>query len=256
MTETRRLGALLLAAGAVCAVWALGDRDSHDEHVVNDKISEVRLDSPNGDITIRVGDDDRTTIKEKRSYFLVNGGDAYKVDGGTLRLTDDCGWRCHVDFEVTVPRGTKVTGENNSGDLSIAGVSGIDAKSRSGSIKLENIAGDTKLNLLSGNVSIDGLTGSLDFDGTSGDLKAEHLKGGPVHAKNVSGDLEVSVDEATDVEAQGTSGDIHVEAPAGGYQIRTGTRSGDVDNGLTNDPAAAHHITATTVSGDVEVRSN
>jgi DUF4097 and DUF4098 domain-containing protein YvlB len=255
MAETRQIGALLLAAGAVCAVWALGDKDSTDEHVLSNKISEVRLDSPNADITIKVGDSDQTTIKEKRSYFLVKHGDAYKVDGETLRLTSDCGWQCHVDFEVTVPRGTKVTGHNTSGDLSIAGVSGVDADSESGRVELENVTGDVKLHLTSGNASVDGLTGKLDFDATSGDLSAEHLKGGPVNAKTVSGDLNVSLDEPADVDARGTSGDIHVEAPASDYQIRTDTRNGDVDNELTDNTTAVHKISATTVSGDVDLSS-
>jgi DUF4097 and DUF4098 domain-containing protein YvlB len=256
MADTRQVGALLLVAGAVCAVWAVGDKHSTDEHEVSSKISEVELDSPNADITIKVGDSDKTTVKEKRSYWLVKHGDAYKVDGETLRLTSNYGWQCHVDFEVTVPRGTKVTGDNGSGDLSIAGVSGVDASSVSGRVELEDITGDVKLHLTSGHAAIDGLTGKLDFDATSGDLRAEHLKGGTVNAKAVSGDLHVSLDEANDVDAQGTSGDVHVEAPAGDYQIRAEAHSGDVDNDLTNNPAAAHKINASTVSGDVSLSSN
>lgn len=40
-------------------------------------------------------------------------------------------------------------------------------------------------------------------------------------------------------------------APAGAYQIRTETHSGDVENGLGNDPAGSNQIEAKTVSGDV-----
>ena len=231
MADTRQVGALILVAGAVCAFWALGDKDSSDEHEVSGKISEVKLDSPNADITIKVG-------------------------GETLRLTSDCGWQCHVDFEVTVPRGTKVTGENGSGDLSIAGVSGVDASSRSGRVELEDISGDVKLELTSGEAAIDRLTGKLDFEATSGDLSAEHLKGGPVNVKTTSGDLHVSLDEAADVTAEGTSSEIHIEAPAGDYQINTKAQNGDVDNNLTDNPAATHKINATTVSGDIDLSTN
>jgi DUF4097 and DUF4098 domain-containing protein YvlB len=256
MADTRQVGALLLVAGAVCAFWALGDKDSSDEHEVSGKISEVKLDSPNADITIKVGDSEKTIVKEKCSYWLVKHGDAYKVDGETLRLTSDCGWQCHVDFEVTVPRGTKVTGENGSGDLSIAGVSGVDASSRSGRVELEDITGDVKLELTSGEAAIDRLTGKLDFEATSGDLSAEHLKGGPVNVKTTSGDLHVSLDEAADVTAEGTSSEIHIEAPAGDYQINTKAQNGDVDNNLTDNPAATHKINATTVSGDIDLSTN
>ncbi|WP_112248669.1 DUF4097 family beta strand repeat-containing protein [Kribbella monticola] len=256
MADTRQVGALLVAAAGVCTLWMVGDKDSSDQHEVTSKISEVRLDSANADITIKVGDSDKTTVKEKRSYWLVKHGDAYKVDGETLRLTNDCGWQCHVDFEVTVPRGTKVTGEHGSGDLSIAGVSGVDASSNSGRVELEDVSGDVRLTLTSGDAVIDGLSGKLDFDASSGDLHAEHLKAGPVNAKTVSGDLTIALDEATDVKAEDTSGDITVKAPAGDYQIAADTRSGEIDNDLTNNTSADHKITATTVSGDVVLHSN
>ena len=48
-----------------------------------------------------------------------------------------------------------MTGENGSGDLSITGVSGMDARSRSGEISLRDVTGDVKLDLTSGDVEID-----------------------------------------------------------------------------------------------------
>lgn len=251
MATTGQVGALLLVTGVGLAFWTFGDRDSNDTHEVSEKISTVRLDSPNADVTIKVGDGDKTTVEEKRTYWLVKHGDAYSVDGGTLTLDGDCGWQCRSDFIVTVPRGTKVTGENGSGDLSISGVSGIDASSRSGEISLTDVTGDVKLNLTSGDVDIDRLTGKLEIVATSGDIEAQHLKGGSVTVETTSGDLELALDEANDVTAKGTSSDVKVIAPAGAYQIRTETHSGDVENGLGNDPAGSHQIEAKTVSGDV-----
>jgi DUF4097 and DUF4098 domain-containing protein YvlB len=251
MATIGQAGALLLVAGAGMAFWAFGEKDSSNKHEVSDKISTVRLDSPNADVTIKVADVDKTTIEEQRSYWLVKSGDAFEVDGETLTLDGDCGWQCRADFVVTVPRGTKVTGDNGSGDLTISGVGGVDARSRSGDISLTDVTGDVKLNLTSGDVEIDRLSGKLDIVATSGDIEAQHLKGGPVTVETTSGDLTLELDEAADVTAKGTSSDVEVTAPAGGYRVSTETRSGEVENGLGNDPDGGHRIEAKTVSGDV-----
>ncbi|WBQ05751.1 DUF4097 family beta strand repeat-containing protein [Kribbella sp. CA-293567] len=251
MATIRQAGALLLVAGAGMAVWTFGDKDSDSTHEVAGKISVVRLDSPNADVTVRVADVDRTTVEQKRAYWLFKRGDAFEVDGETLKLNGECGWNCRADFVVTVPRGTKVTGDNGSGDLTVSGASGVDTTSRSGKVSLSDVTGDVKLDLTSGDVEIDRVTGKLEVKANSGDIEARQVKGGPVNVETTSGDLELGLDEAVDVRAKGTSGDVEVTAPAGGYKVQTRTHSGEVENSLGNDPAGSHSIDADTVSGDV-----
>lgn len=256
MAETKQLGAILLVAAAGLAFWQFGDKDSDDSHQVDERITTVQLAAEHADITIKVSDDDKTTVQEKRKYWLWKHGDAYSVKDGVLKLNGDCGWQCSADLVVTVPRGTKVTGENGSGDLSISGVSGVDAKSRSGTIELDDLTGDVKLDLTSGDVEIGDLTGKLDVTANSGDIKASGLKGGPVDVQTSSGDIELDLAEANDVRAKGTSGDVDVTAPSGGYNVSTETRSGEVDNELGDDPNGSHRIDARTVSGDIDLRTN
>lgn len=255
MADTRQVGALLLVTGVALAVWSFGDKDSNDKHEVTSKITTVDLDSPNADITIKVADVDKTTVEEQRTYWLVKKGDAYEVDGETLRLDGDCGWRCRADYVITVPRGTKVTGDNASGDLSITGAAGLDLRSRSGDIQLRDLTGDVKLNVTSGDLTLDNVDGKVDVEATSGDVEAKQVKGGPVRLRTTSGDLRVELAEPTSVDAEGTSSDIEVIAPAGAYKVHTETRSGDVKNDLTSDQSATHTIEATTVSGDVQLTS-
>lgn len=256
MAETKQLGAVLLVAGAALAFWQFGDRDSTDYHELGDRISTVQLAAESSDVTIKVSDGDQTTVQEKRHFWLWKHGDAYSVDDGVLKLDGDCGWQCSADFVVTVPRGTKVTGENGSGDVSITGVSGVDAQSRSGTIEISDVTGDVKLDLTSGDVVVKDLAGKLDVTATSGDIEASGLKGGPVTAETTSGDLELQLAEANDVRAKGTSSDIEVIAPAGGWNVSTETRSGDVDNSLGDDPNGSHTMIATTTSGDIELKTN
>ena len=256
MAENKQLGVVLLVVAAGLSFWTFGDRDSDDTHRIDDRITTVELAAESADITIKVSDDDQTTVQEKRKYWFWKHGDTYSVDNGTLKLDGDCGWQCSADFEVTVPRGTKVVGENGSGDVSIAGVSGVDTKSRSGRIELRDVSGDVRLDLTSGDVDVADLTGKLDVTANSGDIEAHGLKGGPVTVETTSGDIELDLAEANDIHAKGTSSDIEITAPAGGYRISTDTRSGEVENDLGNDPNGSHTVDATTTSGDIELRSN
>jgi hypothetical protein len=93
MADTRQVGALLVLTGAALAVWGWGDRESTAEHEIAGPISVVDLDSPNADVTVQVADVRTTTVKERRSYWLVRRGAGYSVDGQTLRLDGDCGWQ-------------------------------------------------------------------------------------------------------------------------------------------------------------------
>jgi putative adhesin len=253
MAETKQLGAVLLVAGAALAFWSFGDRNSTDHHQLSEKITTVELAADSADIAITASDDDKSTVQVKRKYWLWKHGDAYSVDNGTLKLDGDCGWQCRADFAITVPRGTKVIGHNGSGDISIAGVSGVDAKSTSGEIDVSDVTGDVKLDLTSGDVKVNNLTGRLDVKATSGDIEAADLKGGPVNVESTSGDLELELAEANDVRAKGTSGDIHVTAPAGGYNVSADSRSGEVHKELGDDPNGTHTIQATTTGGDIDV---
>jgi hypothetical protein len=255
MAENKQLGVILLVAAAGLGFWQFGDKDSNDAHQIDDKVSTVQLAANHSDITIKVSDDDKTTVQERRKYWFWKHGDAYSVNDGVLKLDGDCGWQCSADFEVTVPRGTKVTGENGSGDLQLTGVGGVDAKSRSGKVELREVAGDVNLDVTSGDVSISDQTGKLDVKANSGDIEAKDLKGGPVNVETTSGDMELALAEANDVHAKGTSGDIDITAPTSDYKVSTDTRSGDVENKLGNTTDGSHTISAETTSGDVELRA-
>jgi DUF4097 and DUF4098 domain-containing protein YvlB len=195
-------------------------------------------------------------VQEKRKFWFWKHGDAYSVNDGVLELDGDCGWQCTADFEVTVPRGTKVTGENGSGDLEIVGVAGVDAKSRSGKVELRDVAGDVDLDVTSGDISVQDLTGKLDVTANSGDIEAKGLKGGAVNVETTSGDIELDLTDANDVHAKGTSGDIEISAPTGDYKVTTDTKHGEVENNLGNNTAGTHTLTATTTSGDIELRTS
>jgi hypothetical protein len=254
MAENKQLGVILLVAAAGLAFWQFGDRQSDDKQTIDDKITTVQLAAAHADITIRVSDDDRTTVQEKRKFWFFKHGDAYSVDDGVLKLDGDCGWQCTADFEVTVPRGTKVTGENGSGDLELTGVGGVEAKSRSGKVELRDVDGDVDLDVTSGDISVSNLAGKLRVKANSGDIEAKDVRGA-ADVETTSGDIELSLSEANDIRAKGTSGDIEITAPGGDYKVSTDTKHGEVENELGNSGTGSHSLTATTTSGDIELHT-
>lgn len=256
MADNRQLGALLVLTGVALAVWSFGDRESDDKHEVREQITKVELGTDSGDVTIEVGDDDVTTVREKRSFWFIKRGDAYRVDGDTLHLSGDCGWNCEADFVVTVPRGTKVSGDSGSGDLKIAGVAGVDTESRSGQVEVRDVAGSVQVATTSGDVKLDRVDGALDVKVTSGDISGERLSGGPVRAATSSGDIKLVLDKAGSVTAEGTSSDIDVTVPDGSYQVSTDASSGDVDNSVPSVDGGTHKLDVRTTSGDITLRTS
>jgi hypothetical protein len=256
MAENKQLGVILLVAAAGLGLWQFGDRNSDDTHKIDDKITTVQLAAGHSDITIKVSDDDRTTVREKRKFWFFKHGDAYSVNDGVLKLDGSCGWQCSADYEVTVPRGTKVTGENGSGDIQLDGVAGVDAKSTSGKVELRDVDGDVNLNMTSGDVSVHGLNGKLDVKANSGDIEAKDLKGGPVDVETTSGDIALTLAEANDVNAKDTSGDIDIKAPGNDYKVTTDSKNGDVSNDLGNNTSGTHTVSAATTSGDINLHTN
>ncbi|MBB5982199.1 DUF4097 family beta strand repeat-containing protein [Kribbella solani] len=256
MAENKQLGVVLLVVAAGLGFWQFGDRDSSDTKTVNDKITSVRLTGGHSDVSIKVSDDDKTTVHEKRTYWFRKHGDAYSVQDGVLVLKGDCGWQCSADFELTVPRGTKVVGQNGSGDLKLIGVGGVDAKSRSGNVELRDVQGDVNLDVTSGDVSATNVAGKFAVKASSGEISGRELKGGAVDVETTSGDIELQLTEANDVQVRGTSSDIGITVPSSDYKVSTDTRHGDVENQLGSTPNGSHSISATTTSGDIELRTN
>lgn len=98
-----------------------------------DTVRMVRIDNDAGNISIRAADVERTEIHQRFEYSWSKpeADDGYEMDGDTLVL-DGCGWNCEVDYEVVVPRGTRVTGDADAGNIELDGVASGDVVVRAG----------------------------------------------------------------------------------------------------------------------------
>ncbi|MBB2932981.1 DUF4097 and DUF4098 domain-containing protein YvlB, partial [Amycolatopsis bartoniae] len=158
-----------------------------------------------------------TSVHERYHYSGSRPGPAYRLEGGQLVL-GGCGHDCTVDYEVIVPRNTKVGGTSRSGDVLLDGVAGADVSTNSGDLRVLAPAG-------------------------------------PVHADANSGDIDITLASPQDVKADANSGDVRVVAPGNGYRVVAHADSGDERIFIPTDPAGPHLLDLQADSGDVEVRS-
>lgn len=237
MSRTAKLVAGIVLIGVAIGIatgWAWSSEATANAQV-SERIDAVEIDNDSGNVIVTAGNVDRTQIKQNFSYRFGRPDDAFEVDDGTLKLKD-CGWWCAVDYEVIVPEGTKVSGEMDSGNLTLAGLAGADVKADSGNITLRDISGPVNLDIDSGNVEGTGLSDDLTVKADSGTLTLQFTEPVDVTADIDSGDLELVLPDA----------EYRVDA-----EIDSGSRNIDVDE----DDDADHVLELVVDSGDLTVRN-
>lgn len=237
MSRTARAVAGVVLIGVAVGIatgWAWSAEATVDAEV-SERITAVELDNDSGNVIVRADDVTRTQIKQRFDYRFSQPDNAFEVDDGTLKLKD-CGWWCSVDYEVIVPLDTEVSGEMDSGNLTLIGLASANVKADSGDIKLEDIAGPVTLDIDSGNVEGTGLGGDLTVNADSGTLDLTFVE--PV---NVKADVD--------------SGDVELTLPDVEYQVDVDIDSGTDDIQVDQGTGADHVLEFVIDSGDLTVHA-
>jgi hypothetical protein len=226
-------GITVLASGLLLTAcdWGRFGNSFSDQEPISHPVSEVRFANDSGDVRIAVGD--KLEVRRTVHYGDDKPGKTYRVEGDVLVL-EQCDVRdCGVDYDVTVPKGTKVSGHVDSGNVDLAGVASVNVEAESGDVTARDVGGKVNASTQSGNV----------------DLSAV---GGSVVAKAESGDVTVKLTTAAAVTAITSSGNVDVTVPDDSYQVDiTGN---DVTNDLGDDPTGPK-ITIETSSGHATLRA-
>lgn len=197
-------------------------------------------------------------VAEPRSGYEVSG-DA-TVDAADGRVTVEA---LHSRTLVRVPEGTdvvlgtssaSVTVEGRVGTFAVSTSSGavdvdhaatLDARTRSGRVRIGRVDGTCRIRTRSGRVEVDAC-GPADVSTTSGRVVLRSVDG-PVQVNCVSGAVEVQLAAAHDVEVTTVSGRADIRHPPG-VSVR---RDGDPP---LEDPAAdSLRVTVRSVSGRVRI---
>jgi hypothetical protein len=229
----------------VCLVAGCGEgrlAATFEESFAVGDASELLLDNGSGDLSI-VGEDDRaevTLIVELRSFRVSELDDdeakravvidVHSIDDATAEIVAalrDPPPGYHIDVTAIVPAHVAMRVDDNSGDLGIEGIAGLELNDDSGDARIAAIAGDVIVDDDSGDLTIAGVDGNVDVDDGSGDLRVRDVTGdafvrddsgdvsvvgvgGLVTLRDGSGDIFVADVGDVTVESDG-SGDVHIE---------------------------------------------
>jgi DUF4097 and DUF4098 domain-containing protein YvlB len=156
-----------------------------------------------------------------------------------------------VQYNLTVPVGTRVLMHSTSGDLRSQGTHGeIEARSVSGDVEVDDAVRSATLESVSGNVKARGIEGDLRTRSVSGDVDVDRVHG-DITLASVSGHGYVTNARSRVVRMETVSGDLGYAGtfdPTGTYDFRA--HSGNVRLELPSDVSAA--ISVDTFNGDIK----
>ncbi|WP_199429218.1 DUF4097 family beta strand repeat-containing protein [Qaidamihabitans albus] len=244
--------ALIVVGGAIGFGW-LWPSTAEATATMESEIRDVEIDNGSGYVTVRAEDVERATVRQVFRYRWDRPGDAYSVDGDTLVL-GGCGGFCSVDYELVVPRGTEVGGENGSGDITLTGVGAVDVHAGSGDVRVTGGSGPVDIDASSGHVRLSDLAQDVTVRASSGDVTGEDLRG-KVDVEASSGDIELRLAVPRDVRASASSGDIELTMPSGAYRVEGSSDSGNRDIEVDQVSSAEHLLRLDSSSGDVTVEA-
>lgn len=154
-----------------------------------------------------------------------------------------------ADYEVSVPRGSRLILEAVSGDVTATGSQGeIEASSVSGNVDVTDGSRTVSAESVSGNAHVARVNGDLRAETVSGNLRVENVSGN-VEASSVSGDVRLVGIQSKDVRAETVSGNVTYAGtiePSGryGFESHSGTLRLDIPRG------AGAQFSLETFSGD------
>lgn len=172
----------------------------------------------------------RVTIDAKDT----EGFDVFQI-GDTVTIREESRWRSRnqrvrviveapTGFDLSVQAGSAdittrgragvVKTRTGSGDLDVDQAARIDAKSGSGSIRVDGVAGDAHISAASGDVTVGTAGGQFDASTASGDVSARRLAGA-AEIGTASGDATVGRADGDAITIKTLSGDIRLGLPTG-----------------------------------------
>jgi DUF4097 and DUF4098 domain-containing protein YvlB len=248
--------------------WDVAKETFSDSEDIGPSFASVRFANDSGNVTIRAGEE--ASVRREVHYSDEKPGKTYTVRDGVLQLNSCDKPNCWIEYEVTVPAETTVSGQLDSGAANISGVAEVNVRADSGNLDIKDVAGEVNVESDSGSVGIADVGGSVVAKVDSGNFDADRIEGdftleassGAVEARGIggaaqvessSGNVVVELTKAADVQVNASSGAVEVTVPQGDYKVVTSADSGNVDSDVANDPSGDHRLDLHTDSGNITV---
>jgi len=139
------------------------------------------------------------------------------LEGSLLTLRSDCGEeaRCWVDHRITVPRDVAVEVRGGRGDVTVVGVAGPVAITRSvGNVTIQDVAGKKPVGVATSDTAI-GPASSAEIRLLTGTIDLNFQRRvGRIDASTKMGDVDISLPDGTyHIDAETVIGQVRVEVP-------------------------------------------
>jgi hypothetical protein len=155
-----------------------------------------------------------------------------------------------VNYQVRVPRDTRVISVSDSGATTIDGVQGpVDVRTQSSSIELMRLGNGVAVKTGSGAVSVDG-AGDLRISTESSGINARNVSGA-LHIRTQSGAVYATLTGRGDVDVHTGSSAMDLLGVAGG--LNASTRSGRI--AVSGRPLAPWQVTTGSSAVDVTIEA-
>lgn len=141
------------------------------------------------------------------------------------------GGRVSVDFEITVPRNSALTGNTVSGDLAAAGMRGpVHVRSVSGDLSVSDVQGSMIVKTVSGDAKCRDCCCQIEANSVSGDLSFERCTLRSADVTTVSGDVSLDGDLESNSEHsfKTISGDVDLGLAGQSYEVNFRTMTGSL----------------------------
>lgn len=219
-------------------------------------------------LTVTTGD--RVQVAQTIRSWLPGSMGRITRNNGTLIL-DGCGWFCQVQYEVTVPVGTDLSGRMAIGDVTAANVGAVHLVIATGDVQLSGPTGEVVVQTGTGQVqvtspksstSVTTGTGRITITNASGPVTATTGTGqititdagGPVTATTGTGEVAATLSTPTSANIKTGTGAVTLRVPSGSYRVQVFTSSRQ-QIGIPIDSSSPHLLTVTTGTGSVTIES-
>jgi hypothetical protein len=266
----RAIAVAALGAGLIVLTacsWD-GGNTATDDATVDQPFTSVRIASDSGAVKIRTGS--TATVHRTIHYDKNRPGTTYRVENSAL-VVESCKERgCSIDYELTVPAGTRVDGKVDSGNVEVDGVAAVNLKIDSGSTTVRRVSGKVNLDSSSGRVDVSDVSDTVTVRSESGRVTLANVRAavtvqaesgaieasgidGSADLKTQSGHVTVGLANPRDVRVQADSGNVTVTVPRADYRVRAQADSGRVNNAVGDQPASSHQLDLHADSGNITV---
>jgi DUF4097 and DUF4098 domain-containing protein YvlB len=246
---------LMLLAGFPALVLA----EAVDERIDAEATGDVEVRNISGEIVVSGWDNAEVRVTGEISEQAERLDLRREGSRVVVEVVYPENWRGNGNFgdetslSISVPRGSSLTVETVSADVSVSGVEGEQALSSvSGDVVTETFGAEARFESVSGDVLVNGrdAVSRTSASAVSGDVELNRISG-EITVQSVSGDIDIASGIIERAEIQSVSGDVSLSGElAGNARVRANSTSGDVDLMLRGDASADYSLTS--FSGDID----